>query len=585
MNGPVLSISVTERGRALAARLPFERVHGRAGDTVRERWQEVGAFVLFLATGAATRIVGPLLDDKATDPAVVCVDEAGRFAIALCGGHGGGANELARRVAAALGAEAVVTTATDAMGQLALDQVPGFVTRGDIAGVTTALLNGAEPAITNDLGWPLPSGLMPRVSSAEAVGQSKPIGGAITSGATGSASAASHTPIVPGPVVVISDLAARPAPGLVTLHPPSLVAGVGASTGAPLEELAKLVADALADAGLAPESLAEVATLDRKAAEPAIVALGLPMRTFTAAELAEVDVPSPSAVVAAAVGTPSVSEAAALRAAGTGAELVVPKRASAHGTVAIARRRRPRGHLSLVGLGPGGPAHRTPAAEAAIRRAEVVIGYTPYLGLCADLIAAGQETLASPIGDEVVRAKQAVAEAGAGRRVVVVCSGDSGVYGMASIVLEVAAAEGHDIGVEVVPGVTAALASAALLGAPLGHDHAVISLSDLLTPWSAIERRVRAAAEADLVVALYNPRSKGRQWQFDAACAILRECRPPATPVGIVTAAGRDEQHVVLTTFGALDPEAVGMTTCVIVGSSATQVMGGRMVTPRGYDA
>jgi cobalt-precorrin 5A hydrolase/precorrin-3B C17-methyltransferase len=154
---------------------------------------------------------------------------------------------------------------------------------------------------------------------------------------------------------------------------------------------------------------------------------------------------------------------------------------------------------------------------------------------------------------------------------------------MASIALELAAAEAPDIEVEVVPGVTAALAAAAALGAPLGHDHVSISLSDLLTPWDAIERRLRAAAEADLVVALYNPRSRGRDWQLEAARSLLLECRAPSTPVGVVTDAARPGQTVTLTTLADLDPQQVGMTTCVVVGSSATRVVAGRMVTPRGY--
>jgi cobalt-precorrin 5A hydrolase/precorrin-3B C17-methyltransferase len=166
--------------------------------------------------------------------------------------------------------------------------------------------------------------------------------------------------------------------------------------------------------------------------------------------------------------------------------------------------------------------------------------------------------------------------------VALVCSGDAGVYAMASLALEVADA---GLDVDVVPGVTAALASAALLGAPLGHDHVMISLSDLLTPWPAIEARLRAAAEADLVVALYNPRSRGRTWQFEAARTILLGRRSPSTPVGVVTDATRPDQSVRLTTLAAVDENDVGMTTCVIVGSSTTRVIGGRMVTPRGYEA
>jgi cobalt-precorrin 5A hydrolase/precorrin-3B C17-methyltransferase len=381
--------------------------------------------------------------------------------------------------------------------------------------------------------------------------------------------------------IVVTDRAVPPAPGVVTLHPPSLVVGVGASSNAGADAAAALLDTALA--GLARQSVAEVATIDRRAGDPVVTSLGLPVRAFTTEALAGVDVPTPSEVVRAAVGTASVAEAAALLAAGPGAELVVPKRAGKEATVAVARRRGPRGHLAVVGLGPGDVAHRTPAAEAAVRRAEVVIGYGPYVDACADLLTAAQEVVRSPIGDETVRAKQAVAEAGAGRRVALVCSGDAGVYAMASLTLEVAGDAGVDI--EVVPGVTAALAASALLGAPLGHDHVIISLSDLLTPWSAIEARLRAAAEADLVVAFYNPRSRGRTWQFDAACEILRGRRAPDTPVGVVTDATRPGQSVQITTLDAVDAGAVGMTTCVIVGSSTTRVIGGRMMTPRGYDA
>jgi cobalt-precorrin 5A hydrolase/precorrin-3B C17-methyltransferase len=156
---------------------------------------------------------------------------------------------------------------------------------------------------------------------------------------------------------------------------------------------------------------------------------------------------------------------------------------------------------------------------------------------------------------------------------------------MASIALEVAAAEAPALDIVVVPGVTAAQAAAGLLGAPLGHDHAVISLSDLLTPWSAIERRLRAAAEADFVIAIYNPRSNTRQRQFDSAWSILLEYRAPSTPVGIVAAAARPDERLEVTTLGELDPAVVNMKTCLIVGSSTTRVLAGRMVTPRGFES
>ncbi len=539
-------MSVTERGRVLAGQLPWEHHHGQAAATVKARWHEVDGLVLFLATGAAVRIVAPLLADKRHDPAVVCVDEAGRFSVALCGGHAGGANELAAAVAGFLGAVAVITTASDSVGQPGLDQLPGFVAAGDVAAVMTALLDGHPVRLDNPLDWPVP----------------------LTGDPAGSVQ------------LTVTDHTLAGGPRSAVLHPPTLVAGIGTSSTATAGDVAALVHQALGDAGLAVESLAEVATIDQRARHPAIVALGYPVRAFPAEELATMDVPTPSEAVRAAVGTPSVCEAAALLAAGPGAELVVHKRSCPTATVAIARRHGPRGHLALVGLGPGQGAHRTPAAERAVRRAEVVIGYRPYLEQCSDLRGPAQEWVASPIGDEVVRAKQALAEAGAGRRVALVCSGDSGIYGMASIVLELC---DQDVEIEVIPGVTAATAGAAVLGAPLGHDHVAISLSDLMTSWAVIERRLQAAAESDLVVSLYNPRSRGRTWQLDAAVSILLEHRSPTTPAGIVTDAGREGQRRVLTTLGELDVELVGMTSVVIIGSSTTMVVNGRMVTPRGY--
>ncbi len=543
-------VSVTEAGRMVAERLPFPHHHGDAAGTIRRLWAEVDGLVLLLAAGAAVRIVAPLLVAKGEDPAVVCVDEAARWVVALVGGHGG-ANALAREVAALLGAEAVVTTATDATGTPALDLIPGFRAAGDVAGVTAAMLAGRDPVVEVALpGWPTPTVL------ASGTGPER---------------------------VIVTDAVPTAEAGVAVLHPPSLVVGVGCSTGADPDDVDALVDRALGDAGLARASVGSLATIDRRRDHPAVTALGLDVQAFSAAELAAVVVPNPSAAVAGAVGTPSVAEAAALLAAGPGGSLVVGKQRSAAATVAVARRATPAGRLSVVGLGPGDAAHRTPAAAAAVRHAEVVVGYGPYLDQVADLLTASQDVIRSPIGSEAHRARLALARAAEGRRVALVCSGDAGVYGMASLVVELAGAEAPGVQVDVVPGVTAALASSALLGAPLGHDHVVISLSDLLTPWETIERRLRAAAEADLVVVLYNPRSTGRTWQLPKALDVLRGSRSPGTPVGLVTDATRPGQRVVRTTLAEVDPEDVGMTTCVVVGSTATTTVAGRMVTPRGF--
>jgi cobalt-precorrin 5A hydrolase/precorrin-3B C17-methyltransferase len=602
--GGIVTCSVTEAGAGLARRLPYEHHHGGVTATVRERWADVDGFVLIGATGIAVRAIAPLLADKAADPAVVVVDDGGRFAIALTGGHQGGANALAREVAALLGAEPVVTTATDGAGLPALDDLPGFTVTGDVASVTRAWLDGSPPTVDVDpvlSGWPLPPALSllegvthphgrPRPPKANCSPAAAPRPTSDSAEPSDSVDEPVGTAAKGARVAVVTDRDVQAAAGEVVLRPKSLVLGVGSSSGADPEALHRLAMETLAGAGLSVDAVGCVATVDRKAGEPAIVelaaALGVGLRVFPAEALAGLPVPNPSPIVEAAVGTPSVAEAAALAGAGAGAgggaTLVVEKHRSSEATVAVARRARPEGHLAVVGLGPGDPALRTPAAATAVRHADVVIGYGPYVDLAGDLLTAHHAVVRSPIGAETERCREALRRAAAGERVALVCSGDPGVYAMASLVCELAPANG-DPPVTMVPGVTAALAAAAVLGAPLGHDHAAVSLSDLLTPWPVIERRLRAVAEGDFTVSLYNPRSKRRTAQFDTALEILATHRRPGTPAAVVTDVGRPGQRVVRTTIAELDPEQVDMLSLVVVGSSTTRWQGDRMVTPRGY--
>jgi precorrin-3B C17-methyltransferase len=245
------------------------------------------------------------------------------------------------------------------------------------------------------------------------------------------------------------------------------------------------------------------------------------------------------------------------------------------------------GLLSIVGLGPGGPAHRTQAAQDAVRDAQIVLGYQPYLAACADLTGPHQIVMPSEIGAEQQRAEDAVRAAADGARVALVSSGDAGIYGMASLALTTAAAlpPARRPSVQVVPGITAAVAAGALLGAPLARDFACLTLSDLLAPWEAVEARLRAVAAADLVLALYNPRSRGRPWQLHRTRDVLAEYRPADTPVGLVTDAGRDGEQVELTTLATLDPDSAGMHTVVIVGAAGTSRLGDWLVTARSLSA
>ena len=223
-------------------------------------------------------------------------------------------------------------------------------------------------------------------------------------------------------------------------------------------------------------------------------------------------------------------------------------------------------------------------ARQEIENAEVVIGYKTYVKLVESIIKPDAEVFSGIMGKEVERAKAAVAKALENKHVVVISSGDPGVYGMAGLVLEVADLKNASFPIEVVPGVTAATAAAAKLGAPLVSDFAVISLSDLLTPWSLIEKRLHAAAEANFVIVLYNPQSEGRKEPLDKAYRILLQYRMPDTPVGVVRKVGRKGEETTVTTLKEMIGCDVDMATTIIVGNSTTRVVGKRMVTPRGYD-
>ena len=241
------------------------------------------------------------------------------------------------------------------------------------------------------------------------------------------------------------------------------------------------------------------------------------------------------------------------------------------------------GRLDIVGLGPGGPEHRTAAAAAAVRGADVVIGYGPYVDQCADLLA-GQDVVRGAMGDEGARADEALRRAAAGARVALVSSGDAGVHGMAARTLARAAelADDERPAIEVVPGVTAALAAGALLGAPLGDDFAALSLSDLHVSWDVVERRLSAVAAAGLALALYNPRSRTRTWQLERVVEVLREHRGAQTPVAVVTDAARPGQRVERATLATLDTEAVTMRSLLVVAGDSGRVAREWLLAERG---
>ena len=238
--------------------------------------------------------------------------------------------------------------------------------------------------------------------------------------------------------------------------------------------------------------------------------------------------------------------------------------------------------IYVVGIGPGHPDGMTFEARRALERSDVLCGYTVYVDLIKDSFPE-KEVLSTPMKQEITRCRAALELANSGRTVAMVCSGDAGVYGMACLILKLGE-EYPDVAVEVVPGVTAALSGAAVLGAPLSHDFALISLSDLLTPWEMIEKRLDAAASADFVLCLYNPSSKKRADYLKRACDIVLRHRAPETVCGYVRSIGREGQESRVLSLAELRETPVDMFTTVFIGSSTTETLSGRMVTPRGYE-
>lgn len=560
----VLVVSGSPGGRAIAESLPYEYIRGALEPSLSLHWDSADVMVCIADMSAVVRAAAPLLGEG-LGPGLVCVDDAATWAVVVCEGRGSAA-AIAVEVADRLDADAVLT---DTGGGGRPDEFDAFAVVGDVDGLAMRLAEGEEVRLEIDPGledWPIPPRLaMSLTQPSRRRGSPKAERVRITDRSLAAPSPGPPPAPPPGGEPGDSTQAAT-----TVLHPPSLVAGIGVPPGASARQIEDLVTGALAEAGVARACLGEVATSEPWASEVGVLALGLPVRSFTRERLLGAETAA------------KVAQSAARRAAGRDGTLITRVRTNDEGAaVVIARRARPRGCLSLVGLGPGDPEQRTGAAADAILAADVVVASGPDLEQVRDLLRPRHEVVERLPGDEHPRVRQALSDAERGRRVVLLCSGDAGIYALAPMACELAADADADL--EVIPGVTAATSAAALLGAPLGHDFVLISLSDTQTPWEVIAGRIRAAGESDLVAVFYEPRTSGRPDQLARARRILLEHRKPETPVGIVTDAFRPEEELTISTLGDLDPTLVGTTTTVIVGSTTTTVVDGRMVTPAAY--
>ncbi len=535
-------------------------------------WETQQAIVFCLATGAVVRLIAPLLQHKSTDPAVIVVDESGKFVISLCSGHQGGADKLTTLIAQLIGATPVLTGVSSSLGLPAIDMlgVPFGWRRGggDWTGVSAVVARGESVQVIQEAGstlWQKAYGFKDSLTPQAQI--------YIT---------ARNVEDVDYPYV--------------QWHPRVLWVGIGCERGTPKETIAQAIKKVFLEYQLAESAIAGIATIDIKADEVGLLELcqerDLPLITFNKEVLSAVSVPNPSQVVKSEVGTPSVAEAAAMSASCSQTLLVTKQIFKSMGAVTIAIALSEQeytgrtGKLLLVGTGPGQLDQITPAAQIAIASADVVIGYSLYIDLIASLLQPHQIIEAMPITQERQRAERAIELANWGLTVAVVSSGDSGIYGMAGIVMEQLQAanwDGKTPSVQLFPGISALQAAASRVGTPLMHDFCAISLSDLLTPWETIEKRLTAAAQADFITALYNPKSQTRTQQLAIATAIFLQYRDPNTPVAIVRSAYRPDEQITLTTLDKLLDTNVDMLTTVLIGNKTTRTHNNWMITPRGY--
>ena len=595
MNYSLNYLVLGETGLATARRLQAELggvIHGygkrvQAADVrpfvdvaaaLRDCFATGEPLIALCAAGIVIRHLAPSLGNKHDDAPVLALAEDGSAVVPLLGGHHGG-NDLARHIGEILDILPAITTASDTAFAIALDEPPQgwrLANPADMKAFVAELRAGAAVMIKGGDGadW-LRASALPQAED-----------GALR--------------------ITVSDVALAGDKGHLVYHRQTLALGLGCERGVEREELIGLISETLRLKNLPALSLAGIFSLDLKTDEAAIHAAAahfdIPARFFDLAALQaqESRLANPSEVVKREVGVSGVAEAAALAA---GDELIVEKRKSQRATCAIARADKiidpttlgtARGHLAIVGIGPGRADWRTGAAEAALRQADIIVGYGLYLELIADLIA-DKDCRAYQLGEEEARVAAAIDMAASGRNVALVSSGDAGVFAMGALAHELldrdeAPDHWDRISLELLPGISAMQAAALRVGAPLGHDFCAISLSDLLTPREVILRRVVAAAASDFVIAFYNPVSKRRRDLLALARDLLLRHRPEDTPVILARNLGRAEEQVIALPLVDLQVDDVDMLTLVMIGSSETRARqrgdgSWSVYTPRGYAA
>ena len=543
-------------------------------ELVKEAFSSADALIFWCAAGIAVRCIAPCLTHKSQDPAVLVLDERGKHCISLLSGHMGGANALAGTVSALCGAEPVITTGTDTEHRFSVDEF--------------ARCNGL---VVTD--WEKAK----RISAKVLAGETLTIGSGMKKEQYCPVEGLEEQNWKEGEFLSNADVWITPrritAPDQVLqLIPRNLTVGIGSRKGTELSALHVALDRFMEQIGLDRRGICRITSIDRKKEEQGLVDLasdlGVPFVTYTSEELLQAPGEYPSSeFVREITGVDNVCQRSAMLGAGDGAAVIAEKTVVDGITMAAAagvlkKSGNARGIVYAVGIGPGEPEQMTPQAEAALRRADLIVGYKTYVDQIRPVFP-DKEYRVSGMRQEILRIREALEEAKKGKTVAVISSGDASVYGMGGLLWELSE-QYDDVDVECVAGITAALSGGAVLGAPLGHDFTCVSLSDLLTPWDLIRKRLEMAAEGDFVIALYNPSSRTRQHRYEEACRILLEHRPGNTVCGWCRNIGRQGEEWKVCTLKELQQQPVDMLTTVFIGNSRTRVIRGRMVTPRGYE-
>ena len=542
-------------------------------ELVKEAFSSADALIFWCAAGIAVRCIAPCLTHKSQDPAVLVLDERGKHCISLLSGHMGGANALAGTVSALCGAEPVITTGTDTEHRFSVDEF--------------ARCNGL---VVTD--WEKAK----RISAKVLAGETLTIGSGMKKEQYCPVEGLEEQNWKEGEFLSNADVWITPrritAPDQVLqLIPRNLTVGIGCRKGTELSALHAALDRFMEQTGLDRRGICRITSIDRKKEEQGLVDLasdlGVPFVTYTSEELLQAPGEYPSSeFVREITGVDNVCQRSAMLGAGDDAICLAEKTVVDGITMAAAcggsgKSSGPRGMVCAVGIGPGDRTQMTAQAMEVLRRADLIVGYKTYVDQIRPVFP-DKEYAVSGMRQEISRIREALEEAAKGKTVAVISSGDASVYGMGGLLWELS--EQYDVDVECVAGITAALSGGAVLGAPLGHDFTCISLSDLLTPWDLIRRRLELAAEGDFVIALYNPSSRTRQHRYEEACRILLEHRPGNTVCGWCRNIGRQGEEWKVCTLKELQQQPVDMLTTVFIGNSRTRVIRGRMVTPRGYE-